>query len=255
MFHRGIFTTLILFLTGAMLLGSAHAASFPITATSGRTTVTGAYRPLDFDMNLVSGTGLLNIDVLAPTLSFTGTFRGTFTGVGYATPEPTGASGDWQMNLFLTTLNFGYVLGASDLLITANSPGTLIGSITNTVTSPDFAALPAIDRPEVTDRFDLFTTSSGNLMHFSQVGFGCLILQANCDGFTLEFLQDVQHLGPYNSSPSDPNIDRVNERCSINENRPCGGVTLTASSIPEPSSVLLVGIGMLGLALGRRRKA
>ena len=108
--------------------------------------------------------------------------------------------------------------------------------------------LPVGDTPLIGDIFDLYDTTGEDFLRVS-----CAPSTASCDNFTFDFLKPVEHEGPYQAAIVDLvprrvlQISRVNEACLTGNPddpaKPCGDVELTATNIPEPASVLLVGIG------------
>jgi hypothetical protein len=261
MFFRQICTALAALVISATLVDTAQAAvAYPVTARSGTTTVTGVYRPLELNLNLVDGTNAVYYDSGLQQFSFTATFGGTYTGVGYAGG---GSAGTWQ----LVFGNFGPLGVANDtvsndgtnITLAATNEFNSVGRLTyiggGDYDSSGFAAAHPEDTPLVGDYFQIYVPEAGDFLQVTcQNGVG------DCDVFDVILLQDLAQIGPFlqNAATYDgfPDPTRNNLDCVFQNGTmfPCGSVQLRASSVPEPGSLALVGLALGGLALMRRRQ-
>ncbi|MEO8137292.1 MAG: PEP-CTERM sorting domain-containing protein, partial [Betaproteobacteria bacterium] len=115
----------------------------------------------------------------------------------------------------------------------------------------NYTGVPSYDTPDTDDYFEFFADSPGVFLQVT-----CLDHVSSCSQFNLT-MDELKLIGPYDND-NDLVTDRLNTACigdPPDTYIPCGTVNVSASSLPEPGSLALVGLGLGGLALLRRRQA
>lgn len=244
MFIRNLFTACIAVVLFAMAVETAQA--YPITARRGTTTVTGVYRPLDLQLTLVNGTNALTYTSPSGPFSFTATFSGTYTGVGYVA---SGAAGNWQLDFGTAFPNDTVTQAGNVISLSATLASAAVGRLTY-IGGGDFLSLVAHpeDTPLSGDYFEFFAAAPGVFLQVTcQDGVG------TCNEFDVT-MDELKLIGPYDLYDN-PSTTRVNADCGVFPNYvACGSANMSASSIPEPGSLALLGLALGGLALAGRRQ-
>jgi len=223
MFARTFFAAIAALLVSATLVGNAF--SYPLLARSGTTTVTGTYRPLDLDLDVVPGAGQLLYDASRPAgeqYGLTVLLNGTFTS-SYGTPGASGNAGNWTLNLGYSPFNtlnstvtgFGTPTPQTSPILDNRVSTTLAGdTITLRVTASDRPVgtlvygggltpavggpgLPPEDTPSIGDMFLLFAHNAGAVLVVTTVDSNPSNIGP--EDFLMQFAGNnyLEHLGPY----------------------------------------------------------
>ncbi len=261
MHFRGFFAAIAAVVLCSVMVDSAQA--YPIAARRAVTTVIGVYNPLKLNLSLVDGTGALDYSIgTGPggtnVFSFTVTLGGTYTPVGYADSFGSGDAGIWQLVFSNTGLYSLANETATDdggvITVAAVNALTSVGRLTyvggGDYLSSGFAVAHPEDTPLGGDFFNLYAAAAGPFLTVTcQDGVG------SCNVYDV-VVNELMHIGPFDSG-SLADMDRLNPACIdpvTNALRACGSVNVSASSVPEPGSLALLGLALGGLALIRRRQ-
>ncbi len=243
MFVQRIFAAIAALLVSAMLMETANA--FPYAARTGTTTVTGTFRPLELNLNLVeSATPPGTISPLysdlyygggegEPYLSLYALFTGTYKTTGASSPGGvaiTGDAGYWAYSLSIVDsiaaaaeTGLSIINGGSSFEVMASGAGKLFGTLEylggGAFTIADGASgnVPYVDTPQTNDcsvrcndYFKYYTTEEAPALSITLTDFVEDEGGGSYSNFELSFTQDIQHLGPF-GSPLD--LSRTNTAC------------------------------------------
>ena len=280
---RGLLAGFAAIVLSGLLAGPADA--YTTTLRSGYTSVTGTYRPVNFDFSVTNEPGYVStfeyndnpffvpftqrrysvfLDV-SLTLFLEGT---TWTGVGYE-DNPTGSDGGiWRLSL-------DNLIGILDNSTATMAVGWFDNAFVGTLDllkAGDYSGLTEADTPIKGDRFQVWTRSACP----PQSGFffiTCHILDVSNFVFASPDFQAtlspgaLLHVGPYTLKDGQYVFDsaRNNLSCTETSRSGCGGIGLdregrafasssiaAPAAVPEPGTLALLALGLAGLTLRRR---